>query len=75
MQHQRLSQLMYLLWEIQRRKKTTRSKSLLSAWAISLNEDITIYHLVKRHNVNQNKIKTECYLGMKSSKNECKKEK
>ena len=40
---------MQLSWEIQRKKKNTRSKSLQAAWAITLNEDITIYYLVKRH--------------------------
>ena len=49
MQVQKLSRLMVLSWEIQRKKKCNRSKALLSAWAILLNEDITIYYLVKRH--------------------------
>lgn len=44
-----LSYLMVLSWEIQRKKKHNRSKSLQAAWAITLNEDITIYYLVKRH--------------------------
>ena len=43
----RLSYLMVLSWEIQRKKKRNRSKSLQAAWAITLNEDITIYYLVK----------------------------
>ena len=45
----RLSYLMQLSWEIQRKKKNSRSKSLRAAWAITLNEDITTYYLVKRH--------------------------
>ena len=45
----RLSYLMVLSWEIQRKKKSNRSKALQAAWAITLNEDITIYYLVKRH--------------------------
>lgn len=45
----RLSQLMKLSWEIQKKKQKTRSKSLQAAWAIVLNEDITVFHLVKRH--------------------------
>ncbi|MEP7319017.1 MAG: hypothetical protein ABI921_09755 [Panacibacter sp.] len=45
----KLSYLMQLSWEIQRKKKHNRSKSLQAAWAITLNEDITIYYLVKRH--------------------------
>lgn len=49
MQPQQRSRLMYLSWEIQRKKKCTRSKSLFAARAIYLNEDITVYHLVKKH--------------------------
>jgi len=49
MKQQALSRLMRMSWEIQRRRKSSRSKSLRSAWAIFLNEDITVYHLVKKH--------------------------
>ena len=49
MQSQHLSRLMRLSWEIQRKKKCSRSKSLISAWAIVQNEDVTIYYLVKKH--------------------------
>jgi hypothetical protein len=49
MQTKKLSRLMYLSWEIQRKKGCTRSKSLSAAWAIYLKEDITVYHLVKKH--------------------------
>ncbi|MEJ7829321.1 MAG: hypothetical protein WKF91_14020 [Segetibacter sp.] len=61
MQLKQLSRLMYLSWEIQRRKKYTRSKSLFAAWAIFLNEDITVYHLVRKHTTErfQNKIQPE----------------
>lgn len=45
----KLSYLMQLSWEVQRKKHTTRSKALQTAWAITLNEDITIYYLVHRH--------------------------
>jgi len=45
----RLSKLMYLSWEIQRKKKCIRSKALQSAWAITQNEDITVYYLIKKH--------------------------
>lgn len=45
----RLSYLMQLSWEIQRKKKRSRAKALQAAWAICLNEDITVYYLVKRH--------------------------
>ena len=40
---------MHLSWEIQRRKNCSRAKSLVAAWAILVNEDITIYYLVRRH--------------------------
>jgi len=49
MDDKQLSRLMYLSWEIQRRRKSNRSRSLLAAWAIFQNEDITVYHLVKKH--------------------------
>ncbi|MBS1666706.1 MAG: hypothetical protein JST58_04945 [Bacteroidetes bacterium] len=49
MEQKQLSRLMRMSWEIQRRRKSGRSKSLRSAWAIFLNEDITVYHLVKKH--------------------------
>ncbi len=60
MQTHKLSRLMYLSWEIQRKKKCTRSKSLFAAWAIFLNEDITIYYLVKKHSPERytNKVQT-----------------
>jgi len=45
----RLSYLMQLSWEVQRKKHITRSKALQAAWAIISNEDITVYYLVKRH--------------------------
>ncbi|HMR82564.1 MAG TPA: hypothetical protein PKE30_05515 [Niabella sp.] len=49
MQLQHKSKLMRLSWQIQRSRKCNRSKSLVSAWAIYLNEDITVYHLVRKH--------------------------
>jgi len=49
MDYKHLSRLMYLSWEIQRRRKSNRSRSLVAAWAIFQNEDITVYHLVKKH--------------------------
>ncbi len=57
-----LSRLMRISWDIQKNKNKTRSKSLMQAWAIYLNEDITIKHLsltlnrnkpVKQHALNQ----------------------
>ena len=49
MQQQQLSTLMKISWDIQRRKQTSRSKSLMSAWAITQNEDITVFYLVRKH--------------------------
>ncbi|MBZ4187658.1 hypothetical protein [Niabella beijingensis] len=49
MQSQQKAKLMRLSWQIQRQRKSNRSKSLVSAWAIYLNEDITVYHLVRKH--------------------------
>ncbi len=49
MQTKHLSKLMRLSWEVQRGRKCNRSKALTSAWAIYLNEDITVFHLVKKH--------------------------
>ncbi|MFT4155175.1 hypothetical protein [Parafilimonas sp.] len=53
MQHEQRSKLMRLSWQIQRRRRYNRSKSLISAWAIYLNEDITVYHLVQKHSGNR----------------------
>ena len=57
----RLRTIMNISWEIQKKKKCIRSKALESAWAITQNEDITIYYLVKKHShVNyKNKVKVE----------------
>ncbi len=41
---------MKLSWDIQRTRQYTRSKALLSAWAILLNEDTTIQYLTQRLN-------------------------
>lgn len=72
MQTQKLSRLMVLSWEIQRKKKCNRSKALVSAWAIMLNEDITIYYLVGRFsycsNSYPNKVKAADLSLFKSSK-------
>lgn len=57
----RLSYLMVLSWEIQRKKKSTRSKALQAAWAITLNEDITVYYLVKRHSNRNVPTKTQTH--------------
>lgn len=55
----RLSYLMRLSWEIQRKKKCLRAKALTHAWAIVLNEDITIYYLVRKHSHEKYPNKTE----------------
>ncbi len=50
MQHRtQLSKIMRLSWNIQRNKKRNRSLSLVAAWAIVSNEDITVQYLVQRH--------------------------
>ena len=49
MQRKHFSRLMCLSWEIQRKRKSNRSRALLAAWAIYQNEDITVFHLVKKH--------------------------
>ena len=56
MQHTtRLKYIMGLSWEIQRIKRCERAKALQSAWAISLNEDVTIFYLVKRYSHESNR--------------------
>lgn len=47
---QRLSRLMRISWDIQRRKKSNRSKSLHAAWVIVGNEDVTILYLTRKLN-------------------------
>jgi hypothetical protein len=49
MQTQQLSKLMYLSWEIQHKRQCTRARALLAAWVIYQNEDVTVYHLSKKH--------------------------
>ena len=44
-----LSRLMLLSWELQRRKKWDRSRSLRSAWTIYQSEEVTVYYLLRRH--------------------------
>ncbi|MBV4359094.1 hypothetical protein [Pinibacter aurantiacus] len=55
---QQLSKLMFLSWEIQRKRNISRTKALLSAWAILQNEDITVFHLTRKfsHTHYPNKI-------------------
>jgi hypothetical protein len=45
-----LSRLMKMSWEIQRRKRSTRAKALIAAWAIISNEDVTVYYLTRKLN-------------------------
>ena len=49
MQSHHLSELMRLSWKIQYPKKTSRSKSLASAWVIYQQADIMVYYLIKKH--------------------------
>ena len=49
MKRKHFSRLMYLSWEIQSKRKNDRSHAMTAAWAIFQNEDITVYHLVKKH--------------------------
>lgn len=58
-QQHKLSTLMRMSWQIQKRKNTSRSKSLQSAWAITSNEDITVYYLVKKHSNHNAKHKVD----------------
>ena len=52
-QTNKLSRLMKMSWEIQKNKRSNRSNSLRAAWAITSNEDVTVYYLVKRLNHNR----------------------
>jgi hypothetical protein len=50
-QKERLSRLMHISWDIQRhRRYGTRSLALTAAWAILLNEEITVHYLTRRLN-------------------------
>ena len=44
---------MHISWEIQRRKNKTRSKALMAAWAIFLNEQIAVEYLTRKLNRNK----------------------
>jgi hypothetical protein len=59
MQHYQRSKIMSLSWQIQRRRKSNRSKSLIAAWAIFLNDDITVYYLVRKHSHEHYRNKVE----------------
>lgn len=49
MQQTQKARLMRLSWTVQRNRKCSRSKALTTAWAIYLNEDITLYYLTRRY--------------------------
>ncbi len=49
-QTERLSRLMRLSWDIQKRKRYTRSKALICAWLILGTEDITVQYLTRKLN-------------------------
>ena len=54
MEHKtRLSHLMHLSSDIHKKKQCSRAKSLSAAWAITQNEDITIYYLVNHYSAKQ----------------------
>jgi hypothetical protein len=61
MQRKHFSRLMFLSWEIQRKRKSNRSRALLAAWAIFQNEDITVYHLIRKYSHEKyiNKVQPE----------------
>lgn len=44
-----LSRLMAMSWEIQKNKNVSRSKALVSAWAIVQNANITILYVVDKY--------------------------
>jgi len=51
MNREKMARLMQLSWEIQKRKQAiSRSKALTAAWAIVLNEDVTVHYLVQKLN-------------------------
>lgn len=54
MQTIHLSRLMRFSWEVQRRRRSNRSKALTAAWAIFLNEDLAVWHLVQKHRTRRN---------------------
>lgn len=49
----KLSRLMKMSWEIQKRRRTTRSRALVAAWSILNNEDVTVFYLVQRYNLHK----------------------
>ncbi|MBL7684280.1 MAG: hypothetical protein JNK00_13055 [Flavipsychrobacter sp.] len=51
--------LMKMSWAIQKRKRVSRSKALIEAWAIISNEDITVFYLVQRYNVHNKPVKPQ----------------
>jgi len=50
---ERLSRLMKLSWDIQKRKRRARSEALEQAWAIVNNDDIAVFYLVQKLNRNK----------------------
>ncbi|MEC5144920.1 hypothetical protein [Chitinophaga sp. 212800010-3] len=55
MNNQTLSRLMRMSWQIQRRRHTTRSNALFSAWVILKNDDITVNYLRAKHSTRTSK--------------------
>lgn len=54
----RLGDLMRLSWEVQRTKKFDRSRSLRSAWAIILTEEIMVFIWCGSTRANETRIKS-----------------
>jgi hypothetical protein len=50
MNMEKLSRLMKLSGDIQKKKRSTRAKALEQAWAIVNNADITVFYLVQKLN-------------------------
>lgn len=48
------ARLMKLSHEIQKDKRVTRAKALMSAWAIVQNSNITVFYLVERYSNKNN---------------------
>lgn len=60
MKSTQLGRIMRMSWEIQKKRRGySRAKSLISAWAIFQNEDVTVFHLVKKHSHDRYPNKTD----------------
>jgi len=59
MSRTQFSRIMALSWQVQKKRNCNRSRSLLAAWAIFQNEDITVFHLVRKHSHEHYKNKAQ----------------